>query len=110
MNMSSNQKIKLRWYRYVSSFFAGIFLANSIPHYIQGVSGHSFPTPFGNPPGIGDSSATTNVLWGAFNLLVGYLLYKVSKTNNSQYLALVILYLGIIAQGILLSLAFSHKI
>lgn len=108
--MTTNQTIKLKWYRYVAAFFAGMFLANSIPHYVQGISGNAFPSPFGNPPGLGSSSPASNVLWGAFNLLIGYLLYRTSKMDKTQRLALVIFYAGIIAQGVMLSLAFSHKI
>src|SRR3546814_8484117 len=55
-------------------FFAGAFLVNGVPHFVQGVSGRGFPSPFANPPGQGESSAQTNVLWGAFNFVVGYAL------------------------------------
>lgn len=108
--MNTTKKIKLKWYHYVMAFFAGTFLANSIPHYVQGISGNDFPSPFGTPPGIGHSSPTSNVLWGAANLLFGYLLYKASKIDGSQRLAMLLFYLGIIAQGVMLSLAFSNKI
>src|SRR3546814_19736715 len=32
-------------------FFAGAFLVNGVPHFVQGVSGRGFPRPFANPPG-----------------------------------------------------------
>ena len=64
----------MRWYHYVAYFFGGAFLANSVPHFVQGVSGHPFQSPFASPPGVGLSSSTVNVLWGFFNLVVGYLL------------------------------------
>jgi hypothetical protein len=98
----------IKWHCYITAFFSGMFLANSIPHYIQGISGHAFPSPFGNPPGIGNSSPTVNVLWGAFNLIVGYLLLRISKIDKTQRLTILLLFLGIITQGIMLSLAFSH--
>ncbi len=47
---------------------------NSVPHLINGVSGRSFPTPFASPPGRGLSPAWVNVLWGTFNLVIGYVL------------------------------------
>lgn len=57
---------------------AGVFLANAVPHLISGMTGRAFQSPFANPPGQGLSSATVNVLWGAFNAVVGYvLLYRV---------------------------------
>ena len=62
------------WYHYVSYFFGGLFLANAIPHWVSGVMGQPFRTPFADPPGKGLSSPRVNVLWGAFNVAVGYLL------------------------------------
>jgi len=62
------------WYHYVSYFFGGLFLANAIPHWVSGAMGRPFQSPFANPPGEGLSSSTVNVLWGAFNVAVGYLL------------------------------------
>lgn len=64
----------MRWYHYVAYLFGGAFLANAVPHLVQGMSGSAFQTPFASPAGIGLSSSTVNVLWGAFNLIVGYLL------------------------------------
>jgi hypothetical protein len=64
----------MRWYHYVSYFFGGVFLANCVPHLVQGLSGNAFQTPFASPPGQGLSSSVVNVLWGTFNLIVGYLL------------------------------------
>ncbi len=64
----------MRWYHYVAYFFAGAFLTNALPHLINGLSGNAFQSPFASPPGIGLSSAMVNILWGLFNLVVGYLL------------------------------------
>jgi len=64
----------MRWYHYVSYFFGGAFLANTLPHLGNGISGHPFQSPFASPPGEGLSSSTVNVLWGLFNLVVAYLL------------------------------------
>ena len=62
------------WYDYIACFFAGMFLANAVPHFVHGVSGDPFPTPFAHPPGKGLSSSTVNVVWGFANLVVAYLL------------------------------------
>jgi hypothetical protein len=62
------------WYIYLAYFFGGAFLVNAIPHFVSGVTGHKFPSPFAKPPGIGLSSPLVNVLWGGFNLFMGYLL------------------------------------
>jgi len=65
---------KMRWYHVIAYFFGGMFLANTIPHLVNGISGLPFQSPFASPPGRGLSSSTVNVLWGMFNLGVGYLL------------------------------------
>lgn len=62
------------WYHYVAYFFGGAFFANAIPHFVSGVMGRPFQSPFAKPPGEGLSSSTVNVLWGAFNFVVVYLL------------------------------------
>ena len=99
----------MKWYHYIAAFFAGVFLANVVPHFINGVSGNSFPTPFANPPGKGLSSPTVNVLWGCFNLLAGYILLRVSKTSTANKLSMLVLFLGIVAISIQLSIAFMDK-
>jgi hypothetical protein len=62
------------WYDVAAYFFGGVFLANFVPHFVAGVSGRSFPTPFAKPPFRGLSSPAVNVLWGLCNLAVAYAL------------------------------------
>ena len=62
------------WLYLVSYFFGGAFLANAVPHLVSGMMGRPFQSPFAKPSGQGLSSSTVNVLWGFFNLVVGYLL------------------------------------
>jgi hypothetical protein len=64
----------MHWYYLVSYFFGGAFLANSLPHLLNGISGMPFQSPFAKPPGQGLSSALVNVLWGFFNIVVAWLL------------------------------------
>jgi hypothetical protein len=64
----------MHWYYYLLEFLSGAFLANGVPHFVQGVSGNPFQSPFAKPPGVGESSPLSNVLWGFFNLLAGALL------------------------------------
>jgi hypothetical protein len=59
------------WYYYLAYFFAGAFLMNGVPHLMQGMCGNKFQSPFASPPGIGESSAMVNVVWGWFNVIVG---------------------------------------
>lgn len=106
-DLTGNSKIK--WYHYVFVFFAGSFLANAVPHFVNGVSGNPFPTPFADPPGKGLSSPLTNVLWALFNLLIGYLLFRFSKTNAENKIAMIIFFAGVIWISIMLSISFMEK-
>lgn len=64
----------MHWPWLVSYFFAGVFAANAIPHYVAGMMGRAFQSPFATPPGKGLSSSMVNVLWGLCNAVVGYVL------------------------------------
>ena len=74
----------MNWYHYIACFFAGMFLANVVPHFVHGISGDRFPTPFAHPPGKGLSSPTVNVLWALLNLVVGYILFRVGKVSSGD--------------------------
>jgi hypothetical protein len=64
------------WYAYAVAFVAGAFAANGVPHFVQGICGNRFQTPFASPPGVGESSALVNVVWGWANFAVsGVLLH-----------------------------------
>lgn len=64
----------MNWLWLVAYFFAGAFAANAIPHFVSGIMGRPFQTPFAHPPGQGLSSSTVNVVWGFFNAVAGFLL------------------------------------
>jgi hypothetical protein len=64
----------MNWLNLMSYFFGGIFSANAIPHFVSGMMGRPFQSPFAKPSGEGLSSSTVNVLWGFFNSVVGYFL------------------------------------
>jgi hypothetical protein len=99
----------VNWSHYIACFFAGIFLTNVVPHFVQGVSGNRFPTPFAHPPGKGLSSPTVNVLWALLNLLLGYILFRVGKLASGGDLALAIFFAGIAAISTVSSLRFAKK-
>ena len=58
----------------LANLFAGIFLANALPHLIAGLLGMPFPTPFAKPSGVGNSAPLVNFVWGSANLAVAALL------------------------------------
>jgi hypothetical protein len=62
------------WLHYLSWFVGGAFLTNAIPHFVSGLMGRAFQSPFARPSGEGLSSSTVNVLWGFLNLVAGYVL------------------------------------
>jgi hypothetical protein len=99
----------VNWYEYLACFFAGAFLTNVVPHFVYGISGDRFPTPFAHPPGKGLSSPTVNVVWALFNLLVGYILFRAGKVLSGNDSALVVFFAGIVAISIPLSMRFSKK-
>lgn len=94
---------------YIAALFAGFFLANTVPHFVHGISGDRFPTPFSKPPGKGLSSPTVNVLWACFNLLAGYILYKVSHVSYENKFLLGAFFIGIVVCSVMLSIGFQKK-
>jgi len=62
------------WLHDLSYLFGGAFLSNAIPHFVSGVMGRPFQSPFAKPSGKGLSSSTVNVLWGFANFVIAYFL------------------------------------
>lgn len=99
----------MEWYNYIFGFLAGAFWANFVPHFVHGISGNSFPTPFARL-GIKEvSSPVVNVLWGLFNLIAGYLLFRIAKISEDDYLSLVTFFAGFAFLGISNSLIFTKR-
>jgi len=99
----------MKWYHFLACLFAGLFLANAVPHFIHGISGDGFPSPFADPPGKGLSSPLVNVLWGLGNALVGYILFRSGKVSQSNVWSLLVFGIGVLAMSIMLSFAFIDK-
>jgi hypothetical protein len=97
------------WYDYIACFFAGMFLANFVPHFVHGISGDRFPSPFAQPPGKGLSSPTVNVVWALFNLVIGYILFGVGNISSGGASALLVFFAGLAAISILMSVRFANK-
>ena len=92
---------------WTAAFFSGVFLANAVPHFVNGISGNPFPSPFGDPPGFGSSSPLSNVLWGGFNLLLGFSLARLGKVELPFPTRLATAFAGAMAMGCVLSQAFA---
>jgi hypothetical protein len=65
------------WHHVAAYFLGGMFLANFFPHFIAGMSGVRFYTPFATPPFRGLSSPVVNILYALFNLAMAYALLVV---------------------------------
>jgi hypothetical protein len=99
----------MEWYHYFSGFWAGMFLTNSLPHFVKGISGDAFPTPFAKPPGKGLSSPMVNTVWGLFNLAVGFLLFRVGKVSVDDNLSVIIFFAGMVCISIVCAKNFVNK-
>jgi len=100
----------MHWYFYLAYFFGGAFLVNAVPHFVNGVSGRPFPTPFATPPGRGLSSPRLNVLWGTLNLAIGYLLVcHVGEFLIRRISDVLVLGVGGLLMAVMLSWAFTLR-
>jgi hypothetical protein len=98
----------MSWLDLVSYFFGGAFLANAVPHIVAGLMGQPFQSPFAKPSGRGLSSSTVNVLWGLFNVAVGYLLVcRVGDFELRNTSDVVALGLGSLAISLMLARHFG---
>lgn len=97
------------WYHAVSWFLGGAFLANSLPHLGNGISGRAFQSPFASPPGVGLSSSTVNVLWGLFNLAVAWVLVcRVGQFDLHNTLHAALLGAGMAVLAVLTARSFGR--
>jgi hypothetical protein len=95
----------MNWLHLASYFFGGSFLANAVPHFVGGVMGRPFQTPFAKPPGKGLSSSTVNVLWGFANFVFAYPLLLCVGHFDPRSIACIAPF----ASGVLLISLFSAR-
>lgn len=93
----------MNWIHDVSYFFGGAFLANAIPHFVSGMMGRAFQSPFATPSGVGLSSSTVNVLWGFASFVLAYLLiarvgtFDLRAADNAIAVGAGVLLMGVIS-------------
>jgi hypothetical protein len=102
------RKVAMNWH-YVACLFAGMFLTNAVPHFVQGICGNRFPTPFAKPPGKGLSSPVVNVVWGLGNLVVGVMMFRVGRLVVWDRVGWSVFFVGVAALSIMCSANFAHK-
>ncbi len=99
----------MRWYHDIGYFFGGAFLVNAIPHFVSGVTGHPFQSPFATPPGEGLSSAWVNVAWGSANFVVAYLLLvRVGNFESRRWRHVLAAGAGGLAMALMLAFSFGR--
>jgi hypothetical protein len=92
----------MEWLHDLSYFAGGAVLTNAVPHFVRGVMGQPFQSPFAKPPGEGLSSSTVNVVWGFANLVIAYLLisrpgtFDLRSTSDAVALGLGMLVMGLV--------------
>jgi hypothetical protein len=97
------------WYAYLAHFFGGAFLANAVPHFVNGISGRRFPTPFASPPGQGESSPAINVIWAAVNVGVAYLLlFHVGRVDPDSRRDVLLVGVGAFFMALMLAKGFGR--
>jgi hypothetical protein len=92
-----------------SYFVGGAFLANAIPHIVAGIMGRAFQSPFATPRGEGLSSSTVNVVWGFFNVAVGYVLVlRVGRFDPRSTIDVIACGLGAFVLAVLMARHFGR--
>ena len=92
----------------IAYFFGGMFLTNAVPHYVAGLMGESFQSPFAKPPGKGLSSSNVNIVWGFANLVFAYLLLlRVGAFSLRTPLHALVFGAGVLCMGLMLARSFA---
>jgi hypothetical protein len=99
----------MEWNHDLAYFFGGVALTNAVPHFVSGVMGRAFQSPFAKPPGQGLSSSTVNVLWGFLNAVIAYVLIgRVGNFDPRSSEHIVAAGLGALLMGVMLARTFGR--
>ena len=96
------------WWFYLVAIPAVAFSVNGIPHYVHGIGGLKFPTPFSGGAGTLDGPVR-NVFWGGGNLIVGGLLLWLISPGFGDWRLVAELVVLALLLGALLGMALSRK-
>lgn len=92
---------------FLQAFFAGMFLANGVPHFVKGVMGQTHMTPFKRV-----SDAYTNVVWGFVNFVFGVLILGFSsdtgRVNQPTGMSFWVFALGVFVMSMMAAWLFSN--
>lgn len=95
----------MSYWAYVLFIVAGIFAANGVPHFVKGITGEKFRTPFGV-----SSSAMINVVWGSVNFAVSAIILHYLAIDNHHVIRESVLFAaGAFVIALLLANTWSAK-
>ena len=83
---------------YIYSFLAGLFAANGVPHFVKGITGNRFQTPFGR-----QSSALVNVAWGWASFVLAGILLHFAHPRAHEFRAASLFMLAFLIMALLLA-------
>ncbi|MCL2660444.1 MAG: hypothetical protein FWD64_08015 [Acidobacteriaceae bacterium] len=99
----------MNWVHALCYFLGGLFLTNAVPHFVSGVTGRPFQSPFAKPPGKGLSSSVVNVLWGFANGVIAWLLLlRVGRFDPRAACCMAPFAVGVLLIGLQLSVSFGR--
>jgi hypothetical protein len=96
------------WWFYLVAIPATAFSVNGIPHYVHGIAGKQFPTPFSGGAGTLDGPVR-NVFWGGGNLIVGGVLLWLISPGFGDWILVAELVVLALLLGALLGKALSRE-
>ena len=98
----------MAWYAYLAYFAGGALLAKGVPHFVNGISGKRFQSPFASPPGVGESPPLVNVLWGLSNFASGFaLIFGVGYFRFELNREVMMVGLGVLTASVFLAAYFG---
>ncbi len=81
---------------YLFYALAGLVGANTVPHFVKGITGERHQSPIGKP-----SSAVVNVVWGTINGVGAALLFRLAMERAHTFAgAVVATAAGVLAMGV----------
>ena len=99
----------MNWLHDLAYLFGGAFAANAVPHFVSGVMGRPFQSPFAKPPGQGLSSSSVNVLWGFANFVIAYfLVVRVGDFDLRAADQVIAAGLGVLIMGVMTARMFGR--
>ncbi len=95
---------------YIAHFIAAAIMTNGIPHFVSGVCGRSFRTPFVRMTGKPVSPPVVNVVWGWVNFLIAFLIFAnigplyIGTPGDTIFVAA-----GMLVMGVILAMIFGKR-